>query len=99
MDVLCLRRVVVCRRLEPCVDLLIAMAMANSLQLLVMPEATSAAEWVLGVAGAGTRLSITTIKCTHWTLVLARLAPFQVGYKVQSDYLRESPEMMPKMQG
>ena len=38
-------------------------------------------------------------KCTHWTLVLARLAPFQVGYKVQSDYLRESPEMMPKMQG
>ena len=69
------------------------------LRLLVMATATSAKEWLLAVTGAGTRLSITTIKCTHWTLVLARLAPFQVGYKVQSDYLRESPEMMPKMQG
>jgi hypothetical protein len=26
-----------------------------------MPAATSAAEWLLGMAGAGTRLSITTI--------------------------------------
>ncbi len=30
------------------------------LRLLVMAAATSAAEWLLSVAGAGTRLSITT---------------------------------------
>ncbi len=62
---------------EGCLSLLV-----YYLRLPVMAAATSTSRMAVERGhGAGTRLSITTIKCKHWTLVLARLAPFQVGYK------------------